>query len=147
MINRADSAWGAPAPLRFLVAWTSNRSHGRILVASFPHGNPLVTAAVAAYSSHPIIVRRFWSDRESFASQVSTSRVATHQVFRLRYRPLRIVDRRPHRLRQGHQPPTDRVPPHRRCSCIYSYSASITPRRSTFVVFAHSTIRSLFCHR
>ena len=31
MIKRADSARGAPGPLRFLVAWTSNRSHGRIL--------------------------------------------------------------------------------------------------------------------
>ena len=136
---------GAPRrPCGSVVASTSNRPHGRIFVASFPHGNPPVTAAVAAHSSHPIIVRRFWSDRESFASQVSTSRVATHQVFRLRYRPLRIVDRRPHRLRQGHQPPTDRVPPYRRCCCIYNYSAS---RRSAFVVFAHSTIRSLFCHR
>ena len=39
-------------------------------------------------------MRRFWS--ESFASQVSTSRVATQLgVFRLRHRPLLIVDRRP----------------------------------------------------
>ena len=61
---------------------------------SFPDGNPLVTASVAAHSSHPIIGRRFWS--ESFASQVSTSRVATQLgVFRLRHRPLLIVDRRP----------------------------------------------------
>ena len=61
---------------------------------SFPDGNPLVTASVAAHSSHPIIGRRFWS--ESFASKVSTSRVATQLgVFRLRLRPLLIVDRRP----------------------------------------------------
>ena len=147
MIKRADSARGAPAPLPISCPVASSRSHGRILVAPFPDGNPLVTTSVAAHLTYPIIVRRFWSDRESFASQVSTSRVATHQVFRLRYRPLRIVDRRPHRLRQGHQPPTDRVPPYRRCCCTYSYSASITPRRSAFVVFAHNTIRSLFCHR
>ena len=96
MIKRADSARGAPAPLRISCRVASSRSHGRILVAPFPDGNPLVTASVAAHSSHPIIGRRFWSDRESFASQVSTSRVATQLgVFRLRHRPLLIVDRRP----------------------------------------------------
>ena len=94
MIKRADSARGAPAPLRISCRVASSRSHGRILVAPFPDGNPLVTASVAAHSSHPIIGRRFWS--ESFASQVSTSRVATQLgVFRLRHRPLLIVDRRP----------------------------------------------------
>ena len=87
MIKRADSARGAPAPLRISCRVASSRSHGRILVAPFPDGNPLVTASVAAHSSHPIIGRRFWS--ESFASQVSTSRVATQLgVFRLRHRPL-----------------------------------------------------------
>ena len=96
MIKRADSARGAPAPLRISCRVASSRSHGRILVAPFPDGYPLVTASVAAHSSHPIIGRRFWSDRESFASQVSTSRVATQLgVFRLRHRPLLIVDRRP----------------------------------------------------
>ena len=94
MIKRADSARGAPAPLRISCRVASSRSHGRILVAPFPDGNPLVTASVAAHSSHPIIGRRFWS--ESFASQVSSSRVATQLgVFRLRHRPLLIVDRRP----------------------------------------------------
>ena len=84
------------APLRISCRVASSRSHGRILVASFPHGNPLVTASVAAHSSHPIIGRRFWSDRESFASQVHIARVATQlEVFRLRHRPLLIVDRRP----------------------------------------------------
>ena len=84
------------APLRISCRVASSRSHGRILVASFPHGNPLVTASVAAHSSHPIIGRRFWSDRESFASQVHIARVATQLgVFRLRHRPLLIVDRRP----------------------------------------------------
>ena len=55
----------------------------------------LVTVSVAAHLFHPIVVRRFWSDRESFASRVSTSRVAT-QFFRLRHRPLLIVDRCPY---------------------------------------------------
>ena len=107
-----------------------------ILVAPFPDGNPLVTASVAAHLTHPIIVRRFWSDRESFTSQVSTSRVATQLgVFRLRHRPhfsswIPVLTQR---LRQGHKPATDCVPSHRRYRCIYSYSESITPRRSAFV--------------
>ena len=135
MIKRADSARGAPAPLRISCRVSSSRSHGRILVAPFPDGNPLVTASVAAHSSHPIIGRRFWSDRESFASQVSTSRVATQLgVFRLRLgRFSSWIVVLPHRVRQGHKPATDRVPPYRRYGCIYSYSASMTPRRPAFV--------------
>ena len=97
MIKRADSARGAPAPLRISCRVASSRSHGRILVAPFPDGNPLVTVSVAAHLTHLIIRRRFWSDSESFASQVSTSRVATQLgVFRLRHRPPLIVDRRPY---------------------------------------------------
>ena len=59
MIKRADSARGAPAPLRISCRAASSRSHGRILLAPFPFGNPLVTASVAAHLTHPIIVRRF----------------------------------------------------------------------------------------
>ena len=68
MIKRADRARGATAPLRISCRVASSRSHGRILVAPFPDGNPLITASVAAHLTYPIIVRRFWSDRESFAS-------------------------------------------------------------------------------
>ena len=46
MIKRADSARGAPGPLRFLVAWTSNRSHGRILGPAV-HLNSLSAAGKA----------------------------------------------------------------------------------------------------
>ena len=91
MIKRADSARGAPADQLSRGVEPIARPNSR---RSFPDGNPLVTASVAAPSSHPIIGRRFWS--ESFASQFSTSRVATQLgVFRLRDRPLLIVDRRP----------------------------------------------------
>ena len=50
-----------------------------------------------------------------------------------------------HRLRQGHKPATDRVPPYRRYRCIYSYSASITPRRPAFVSCCWRSLRSLSC--
>ena len=50
-----------------------------------------------------------------------------------------------HRLRQGHKPATDRVPPYRRYGCIYSYSESITPRRSAFVSCCWHSLRSLSC--
>ena len=122
------------APLRISCRSASSRSHGRILVAPFPYGNPLVTASVPAHLTHPIIVRRFWSDSESFASEVSTSLVATHTrstTYIGRFSSWIAV--LTHQLRQGHKPATDRVPPYRRYCCIYSYSASITPRRPAFV--------------
>ena len=101
---------------------------------------------VAAHLPHPIVVRRFWSDHLSFASQVSTSRVATQykfSAFAIGFSWWIGVLRPYTSTPATNQLVTDRVPPYRRYCCTYSYQR-VSHRSHSAFVFCSARLRLLF---